>query len=76
MSGAPGRIPDVCHHLRTKQTAATVIDGAALPWQMGENASACYWCIATTGPVGPDERPVHPRSCLDGRSCWRGTPAG
>ncbi|HVR43103.1 MAG TPA: hypothetical protein VMS56_06605 [Thermoanaerobaculia bacterium] len=67
----PRALPEVCRRLRTKSTFGAVIGGELVPWEAGENAAASYWCLATSGPAGPDEAPVHPRSCLPGRECWR-----
>ena len=64
-------LPEVCRYLRTKQVSGTVIDGVVFPWEAGENTEACYRCLATQSPVGPDDRIVHPHECREGRSCFR-----
>lgn len=67
----PASVPQVCRLLRTKATFGAVIGGEVVPWEAGENAAASYWCLLTSGAVGPDEAPVHPHPCLEGRACWR-----
>lgn len=64
-------IPSVCRYLRTKQTAPTIVDDLVLPWEAGENAEACYTCLATQSPVGPDDALAHPRDCRESRGCFR-----
>jgi hypothetical protein len=63
-------LPAVCRFLRTKQTV-TVVDGTVIPWERGENAAAAYWCLATSGPAGPDDALVHPHECRGMRICYR-----
>jgi hypothetical protein len=63
--------PAVCRFLRTKQTSPTVVGDVAMPWEAGENASAAYWCVATSSPAGPDDALVHPHDCRRARICFR-----
>ncbi len=64
-------VPAVCRFLRTRQIAATVTADGVLPWEAGENAAAAYWCVATSGPVGPDDAIVHAKQCVNRRICFR-----
>jgi hypothetical protein len=68
----PGTAPPVCRWLRTRQTLGTYLDGVVLPWEAGENTSAAYRCLHTSGPVGPDDLIVHPHECRAGRVCFLG----
>ncbi|MHB0972394.1 MAG: hypothetical protein ACYC7A_12755 [Thermoanaerobaculia bacterium] len=66
----PDPAPPVCRWLRTKQNLGTYIDGAILPWESGANTAAAYWCLHTSGPVGPDDGVAHPHECRLGRVCF------
>lgn len=61
----------VCRFLRTKKTIGFVVDGAVVPWESGEDATAAYWCVASAGPIGPDDALAHPHACRGGRICYR-----
>lgn len=30
-----------------------------------------WWCSGTQKVTGPDDRPVGPDDCVNGRGCWR-----
>lgn len=64
-------VPAVCRYLRTKQALASVVEGEVVPWEAGDNTAAAYWCLATSGPVGPDDALVHPHHCRGARTCYR-----
>jgi hypothetical protein len=64
-------VPRVCRYLRTRQTAPTVIDGEAFPWEAGRDTAAAFWCLHTSSPVGPDDALVHPHECHAARGCFR-----
>jgi len=36
-----------------------------------DSTTACYTCLLTQRPYGPDERPVTPQSCGSERECFR-----
>jgi len=36
-----------------------------------DSSTACYTCLKTQHPVGPDGMPVHAESCGEDRSCFR-----
>lgn len=71
MTAADGPVPRVCRLLKTRRTLGSVVDGKVVPWEAGEDPTAAYWCIASSGPVGPDDGIAHPHACLDGRACYR-----
>ena len=62
--------PQVCSCLRTK-TAFGSLSGSHHAWQQGKSTTAVYWCLATMGNSGPDERIAHPQKCRAGRECYR-----
>lgn len=63
---APPRAP--CASLRTKMI---YVAGRARAPLDRESSTACYWCLHTMSPVGPDDGPVRPRSCTAARGCYR-----
>ncbi|MFI5352479.1 MAG: hypothetical protein ACHQZS_05885 [Candidatus Binatales bacterium] len=36
-----------------------------------DSSTACYNCLLTQRPVGPDGMPVEARSCSEDRACFR-----
>jgi len=63
-----------CRMLRTKTyfSRYTNENGDTHDWSSGESSTAAYWCLATMGPVGPDDGFVHPHDCSNGRACFKG----
>lgn len=61
--------PTVCRCLRTKMAFGTVVGED--PWQLGEDPTHVYWCLASMEPVGPDEGLAHPHHCQKGRGCFQ-----
>ena len=35
------------------------------------SSTAVFWCLKTMKMTGPDDGPVAPEVCLEGRSCFR-----
>ena len=66
----PERLPVVCRMLRTKMSFGALQSGAP-DWRRGESTTACYWCLRTMEPAGPDGNYAHPHNCQDGRTCYR-----
>jgi hypothetical protein len=61
-----------CVWLRTKAMYLNLPD----PGTPETDAStACWWCLKSADPFGPDGRTVEPLSCgRPGRSCYEGPP--
>jgi hypothetical protein len=59
---------DFCKLLRTKFSYFRAPGGARLIDR--ESTTACYTCLLTQRPVGPDDLPVHATSCRRDRGCF------
>lgn len=60
-----------CHYLRGKNAFGT-LEGGDHPFLPLDPATSSYWCIMTSGPIGPDGQPVHLYKCSNARkSCFR-----
>ncbi|MFQ5876208.1 MAG: hypothetical protein ACE5JH_00730 [Acidobacteriota bacterium] len=68
------RAAGLCRHLRTKTYYYGSADDAL--GEAGLSTTAQFWCLRTTRPVGPDERPASARSCRPGRDCCDLPPGG
>ena len=66
----PAEAAAVCRSLRTKTAFGRLVGHT--PWQQGASSTAVYWCLKTTGTIGPDDALAHPHKCREGRGCWRG----
>ena len=67
------RLPrGACEHLWTKTMFMAMDHPDDLEEYQDEHArTAAYWCTKNFSfPVGPDELPACPDSCIEGRSCW------
>lgn len=64
----PEPAPEPCARLRTKMMYVAGRNAAPLD---GTSTTACYWCLDTMSPVGPDDAPVRPEACRPGRPCHR-----
>ena len=64
----PSRTDNFCALLRTKTAYYRNPDGERMfdP----DSSTACYTCLKTQRPVGPDGRPVDAHSCGAGRGCF------
>ena len=40
-------------------------------WLGIEDPNTTFWCIKTSGPVGPDNGVVGAKICVEGRSCYK-----
>ena len=64
----PLQSADFCAYLRTKtayyrnSTGERMFDAAS--------STACYTCLRTQRPVGPDGQPVDAASCGENRGCF------
>jgi hypothetical protein len=65
---APVADPPVCRMIRAK--GAGVPYGEPVRWSCGFQPNAVYWCLRTADPIGPDDGPVHPHTCIGGRECF------
>ena len=61
--------PRFCALLRTKTAYYRTPDGDRI--FKPDDSAACYTCLKTQRPVGPDGRPVDAESCGDGRGCYQ-----
>ena len=57
-----------CALLRTKTAYYRTPDGDRI-FKL-DDAAACYTCLMTQRPVGPDGRPVDANSCGTDRGCF------
>jgi hypothetical protein len=63
--------PNRCRHLRTKQMFTVAHPDEVFKEQAPEESSpGHYWCNLTQSVVGADDRPAHPTTCMQGRSCF------
>jgi hypothetical protein len=60
--------PAVCRMIRSKGAGVTY--GDPVVWSSGFHPNAVYWCLQTAEAVGPDDGPVHPHRCVEGRECF------
>ena len=51
-----------CRFLRGKNAYGT-LEGGGKPFLNFDPASTTYWCLCTSGPVGPDSQPAHLSTC-------------
>jgi hypothetical protein len=58
-----------CIMLRTKTGYLRSLEGRRLI--DGDDTTACYTCLLTQRPVGPDGLPVDPAYCGNARACFR-----
>lgn len=57
-----------CAHLRTKTAYYRTPDGERI--FKPDDSTACYTCLKTQRPVGPDGRPADAQSCGTERGCF------
>lgn len=57
-----------CRFLKAKNSFGMVESGEH--WHGIEDPSASYWCVKSSGPVGPDNGMVGPKQCITGRKCF------
>jgi hypothetical protein len=60
---------DFCLYLRTKNGYFRSPDGERLIDP--ESSTACYACLLTQRPAGPDGQPCSASECRPGRGCFR-----
>ncbi|MGZ6195693.1 MAG: hypothetical protein ACXWML_10735 [Candidatus Binataceae bacterium] len=58
-----------CLYLRTKSGYFRSPEGRRLIDP--DSSTACYRCLLTQSPVGPDGLPCDARQCTDSRSCFK-----
>ena len=59
-----------CRYLKAKNSFGMLEGGDGL-WRGPEDASTQFWCVRSAGPVGPDNGPVGPKLCVEGRKCFK-----
>ncbi len=57
-----------CESLRSKKFF--LLDGVATSADQYLDASNHCWCRQTQEVIGPDNKRVHPESCVPGRACY------
>jgi len=57
-----------CGWLRTKSAYLRSPTGERI--FEAQSSTACYWCLKTQRPVGPDAMPADAESCGDDRGCF------
>jgi hypothetical protein len=66
----PVELNVTCLNLRHK--LMYVDDRQKLPGMVdAESSTRIYFCTRTQEQLGPDDEPVNPRQCCDGRACFR-----
>ena len=60
--------PGFCALLRTKTAYYRTPDGERI--FKPDDSTACYTCLTTQRPVGPDGRPVDAQACGTDRGCF------
>lgn len=60
----------VCKCLRTKKMFVPEQEAEAFSEQTEPGAEAFYWCNRTLNGIGPDDKPAHVHTCVQGRSCF------
>ncbi|MCX5689610.1 MAG: hypothetical protein NTV94_07480 [Planctomycetota bacterium] len=66
----PVELNVTCLHLRHK--LMYVDDRQKLPGMVdAESSTRIYFCTRTQEQLGPDDEPVNPQQCCDGRACFR-----
>ena len=63
-----GEKREFCLYLRTKSAYFRTPEGARI--FEPESSTACYTCLKTQRPYGPDGMPADANSCGDGRGCF------
>lgn len=69
---ATGSARRFCLHLRTKSAYFRSVDGERI--FEPESSTACYRCLKTQQPVGPDGSPAHANACGEDRACFEPEP--
>ena len=60
--------PRICRFLKAKNSFGMLESGAE--WHGIEDPNTTFWCIKTSGSVGPDNGVVGAKTCVEGRSCF------
>lgn len=58
----------VCRFLKSKNSFGMLEGGDH--WSGIEDPNATFWCNKTSGPVGPDNKFVGAKDCVEGRRCF------
>jgi len=66
MAAAPRNF---CLYLRTKNGYFRSPEGRRMIDP--DSSTACYRCLLTQSPVGPDGLPCDARQCTEGRGCFK-----
>jgi hypothetical protein len=69
---AAGSARSFCLHLRTKSAYFRTASGERM-FEV-ESSTACYKCLKTLRPVGPDGMPADARECVAHRVCFEPEP--
>jgi hypothetical protein len=40
-------------------------------WRGVDDPNTSFWCIKSSGPVGPDNGVVGSKQCVEGRKCFK-----
>lgn len=58
-----------CRFLKGKNSFGMLVSGEN--WHDIEDPNATYWCIKTSGAMGPDNGVVGPKQCQAKRKCYQ-----
>jgi len=58
-----------CRFLKSKNPFGTFQGGDDDSFVL-DDANTIFWCVKSLGAGGPDNGPVDPRLCINGRSCF------
>ncbi len=61
---------DLCRYLRARNAFGTT-EGGANDWYVLGDSNSIFWCVKGLGAGGPDNGPVDPKLCVNGRTCFR-----
>lgn len=59
-----------CRFLKGKNPFGTV-EGGSNDWYVFDDANTIFWCVKSLGAGGPDNGPVEPGRCVEGRDCYK-----
>jgi hypothetical protein len=60
----------ICRFLRARNPYG-MSEGGENPWFMLDDGNTISWCIKSMTGSGPDNGPVDPKLCQEGRKCYQ-----
>lgn len=59
----------ICRFLKAKNSFGMLEEGNN--WRGVDDPNTSFWCIKSSGPVGPDNGVVGSKHCVEGRKCFK-----